>query len=260
MQTSLDGRIAVVTGGASGIGEACARALADAGARVAVVDRDLEAARRVAAACNGSAHALDVRDEAAIDAVAEAIERDLGPTAICVTSAGLIQRPLPPHELTVADIDDILAVDLRGVLLTCRAFGTRMARRGGGVICNIASIAGMRAMPLHAYSPAKAAVINLTECLAAEWGASGVRVNVVSPGHTLTPGLQVQIARGERDVSTIERNMALRRLVGMDEVANAVHFLCSDAAAAITGANLPVDCGWLVATPWNTYGGTRPAY
>jgi NAD(P)-dependent dehydrogenase (short-subunit alcohol dehydrogenase family) len=86
-----------------------------------------------------------------------------------------------------------------------------------------------------------------------------VRVNAVSPGYTLTPALQAQADRGERDISKLAANAALQRLVGMDEVARAVAFLASDASSAVTGVNLPVDCGWLVATTWHTYGGLREA-
>jgi len=112
-------------------------------------------------------------------------------------------------------------------------------------------------MPLHAYAPAKAAVIAMTECLAAEWGPAQVRVNAVSPGYTRTPALQNAIDKGERDVSALAGNSALGRLVEPTEIARAVTFLASPDAAAITGVNLPVDCGWLVAGSWHTYGGLR---
>jgi NAD(P)-dependent dehydrogenase (short-subunit alcohol dehydrogenase family) len=95
--------------------------------------------------------------------------------------------------------------------------------------------------------------------LAAEWGPSGIRVNAVSPGYTLTPALKNAIDRGERDVSTLAANAALRRLVDPAEIGRVVAFLASDAASAMTGANVPVDCGWLVATSWNSYGGLREA-
>jgi NAD(P)-dependent dehydrogenase (short-subunit alcohol dehydrogenase family) len=132
-----------------------------------------------------------------------------------------------------------------------------MAERRRGSIVNIASIAGMRSMPLHAYAPAKAAVIAMTECLAAEWGPMQVRVNAVSPGYTRTPPLQAAIERGERDVSALVNNAALGRLVEPDEVARVVAFLVGPEASAITGVNLPVDCGWLLAPPWHAYGGLR---
>ena len=262
MTASLQGRIAVVTGGASGIGAACAVRLAQRGARVAVVDIDEAGAGRVAGALRGDGHAamaLDVRDAAAVEALAARVERDAGPADILVTSAGVIQVPLPPEELSLDDWDIVVAVDQRGVYLSCLAFGRRMAARGRGAIVNIASIAGMRSMPLHSYAPAKAAVISMTECLAAEWGRSQVRVNAVAPGYTRTPALQAAIDSGRRDPSALEQNSALGRMVEPDEIADAVAFLASDDARAITGITLPVDAGWLVATSWHSYGGLRPA-
>lgn len=262
MTRSLEGQIAVVTGGASGIGEACVRRLAEAGARLAVVDIDAGRARDVARAMDkgagqARAYGLDVRDAKAVEAIAEAIEADLGAVDILVTSAGVLQMPQPPEELSLADWDNVVAVDQRGVYLSCLAFGRLMARRGRGSIVNIASIAGMRSMPLHAYAPAKAAVISMTECLAAEWGRSAVRVNAVAPGYTLTPALQAAIDDGRRDPTSLAENSALGRLVTPDEIADAVAFLCSDDARAITGVTLPVDAGWLVAPSWQTYGGLR---
>ena len=262
MTGSLQDRIAVVTGGASGIGAACAVRLAERGARVAVVDIDEVRAQEVTRRLDGGGHvamALDVRDAGAVEALAERIERDLGPADILVTSAGVIQVPLPPEEMPLDDWDNVVAVDQRGVYLCCHAFGRRMAARGRGAIVNIASIAGMRSMPLHSYAPAKAAVISMTECLAAEWGRSQVRVNAVAPGYTRTPALQAAIDSGRRDPSALEQNSALGRMVEPDEIADAVAFLASDDARAITGVTLPVDAGWLVATPWNSYGGLRPA-
>lgn len=262
MSGSLPGRVAVVTGGASGIGAACAVRLAERGARVAVVDIDEDRARQVSKDLAGQQHAafaMDVRDAAAVEAVAARIEGAMGPAEVLVTSAGVIQVPLPPEELSLADWDNVVAVDQRGVYLSCLAFGQRMAARGVGVIVNVASIAGMRSMPLHSYAPAKAAVISMTECLAAEWGRSRVRVNAVAPGYTRTPALQAAIDSGKRDVTALEANSALGRMVEPDEIADAVAFLASDDAKAITGVTLPVDAGWLVATPWHTYGGLRPA-
>ena len=134
-----------------------------------------------------------------------------------------------------------------------------MARRGGGSIVNIASIAGSRSGPLHAYGPAKAAVISLTECLAAEWGRSGVRVNAVSPGFTLTPAVMKSFELGVLDKNAIEQSTALGRLINVEEIAAAVGFLASPSGSAITGVNLPVDAGFLVATSWQAYGGIRLA-
>jgi NAD(P)-dependent dehydrogenase (short-subunit alcohol dehydrogenase family) len=249
------GRTAIVTGGASGIGAACCRLFAARGARVAVADRDTARAEAVAAEIGGTAFTLDVATMAANEAAAAAAEAQLGPVDILVTSAGVIQRPLRAEELREEDVEQVVRIDQLGTWNSAVAFGRRMALRGRGAIITIASIAGIRSMPLHAYSPAKAAVIEMTRCLAAEWGRSGVRVNAVSPGYTRTPALQAAIDRGERDVSLLEETSALGRMVTPEDIAEAVCFLASDAAASITGVNLPVDAGWLVAGSWSSYGG-----
>jgi NAD(P)-dependent dehydrogenase (short-subunit alcohol dehydrogenase family) len=251
--------IAVVTGGASGIGEACCRHLAQAGATVVVLDRAIDKAAAVAQAIGGRAYESDVGSEQSLRACAERIESEAGPVDILVNSAGILQFPARPGDIAMEVWDDIVRVDQRGTYLACAVFGENMVRRRRGSIVNIASIAGMRSMPLHAYAPAKAAVIAITQCLATEWGPAQVRVNAVSPGFTLTPALQAAIDRGERDVTKIVANAALGRMVVPDDIAKAVTFLASPEAAAITGVNLPVDCGWLVTTSWNTYGGLRPA-
>lgn len=248
--------VAVVTGGASGIGAACCRELAARGARVAVLDRD-ERAHAIAREVQGQGWIADVADEPAMQRCAEAIEKALGPVEVLVNSAGVIQVPVPPQRLSMENWDEVVRVDQRGTYVASVVFGVRMAARRRGAIVNIASIAGMRSMPLHSYAPAKAAVISMTECLAAEWGPAGVRVNAVSPGYTRTPALQDAIDKGQRDVSRLESNAAMGRMVEPDDIARAVAFLSSDDAAAITGVNLPVDCGWLVAGSWHTYGGLR---
>lgn len=257
MSESL-GAIALVTGGASGIGAACARELAARGAKIVLMDRD-ERVHAIAKALGGSAWIADVADEDAMQRCAQEIEQQIGPVDILVNSAGIIQVPLPPEKLTMKTWDEVVRVDQRGTYVACVAFGLRMAARRRGSIVNIASIAGMRSMPMHAYTPAKAAVISMTQCLAAEWGPSQVRVNAVSPGYTRTPALQGAIDKGERDIRALTGNSALGRMVEPDEIAKAVAFLAGPDAAAITGANLPVDCGWLVTPSWHTYGGLRQA-
>ncbi|MGD0722415.1 MAG: SDR family oxidoreductase [Roseiarcus sp.] len=249
--------LSVVTGGASGIGAACCRELRAQGAEVVVLDRDFARAGAVAEEIGGRAWRGDVADETALDACAAAIEAELGPVETLVNSAGVIQKPVRPTELAMSLYDDIVRVDQRGTYVACVAFGRRMLTRRRGSIVNIASVAGMRSMPLHAYAPAKAAVISMTQCLAAEWGPAQVRVNCVSPGYTRTPALQAAIDRGERDPSALAANAALGRLVEPSEIARVVAFLASPAASAMTGANVAVDCGWLVAPSWRTYGGLR---
>ncbi len=253
----FDGKLAVVTGGASGIGAACARFLAGRGARVVIADRNLPAAESLASQLGGTALGLDIGDDEAVETAAASIETELGPVSVLVNSAGVLQRTLPPDQLAIKEWDFVVRIDLRGTYLCCAAFGKRMAERGQGAIVNIASVAGMRSGPLHAYGPAKAGVISLGECLAAEWGHRGVRVNTVSPGFTQTPALDKGISTGTLDAATMARSSALGRLVRAEEIAAAVGYLASDLASGITGVNLPVDVGYLVATPWASYGGLR---
>lgn len=249
--------IAVVTGGASGIGAACVQVLAARGARVAVLDVNMGMAEALAREVGGLAVRADVGDETSLRDAAARVAAELGEASILVNSAGVLQVPVRPSELSMDTYDRVVHIDQRGTYLACAVFGQPMVARRHGAIVNIASVAGMRSMPLHAYAPAKAAVISITQCLAAEWGPAGVRVNAVSPGFTRTPALQAAIDRGERDPANLIATSAMGRLVSTDEVARAVAFLCSDDASAITGATLPVDCGWLVAPSWATYGGLR---
>jgi len=255
----LAGKAAVVTGGASGIGECCARLLAERGATVVVADIDLDRAQQVALSVDGHAVRIDIVDEEGVSTQIAAAEDVVGPFDIAVLSAGIAQFPSRTENYSMSDWDRIIDVDLRGAYVSATAVGNRMAGRGGGSIVLIGSIAGIRSVPLHAYGPAKAAVIAMTANLATEWGRSGVRVNCVSPGYTLTPLLQGMIDRGERDPGVMENDSALGRLVHGDDVARAVAFLSSSDAGAITGINLPVDAGWLTATSWHTYGGVPVA-
>jgi NAD(P)-dependent dehydrogenase (short-subunit alcohol dehydrogenase family) len=259
MSISLDlkGKTAFVTGGASGIGLACARELARAGAHVILGDRNTNLAKQEAGGLGATVMEIDVGDEDSVNAAANAAATHFGPVDILVNSAGVLQRTLPPERLSLKEWDHVARIDIRGTYLCCAAFGSGMASRGAGAIVNIASVAGMRSGPLHSYGPAKAAVISLTEGLAAEWGPRSVRVNCVSPGFTLTPALHKGFDTETLTEANLVQSSALGRLVRSEEIAHAVTFLCSDWAGAITGVNLPVDAGYLVATSWGAYGGLR---
>jgi NAD(P)-dependent dehydrogenase (short-subunit alcohol dehydrogenase family) len=249
--------VAVVTGGSSGIGEACAREAAARGATVAILDIN-PAGHAVADEIGGRFRHCDVGDEAALEICAAAIEQAMGPVDYLVNSAGILQKSaMRPRDFPISAWDDIVRVDQRGTYLACRFFGERMVARGRGAIVNIASVAGMMSTPLHSYTPAKAAVIAMTGTLAAEWGRAQVRVNAVSPGVTRTPALDAALKRGDRSIATLEKVAPLGRLVEAGEIATAVAFLLSAEAAAVTGVNLPVDCGWLVSDGWHFYGGLR---
>lgn len=252
-----DKRVALVTGGGSGIGAACAAKLAQQGYHVIVADLDETRAQRVANACGGEAEQFDVASETATEAFCDNLLARHGHLDALVSCAGVMQKPLSPSSLPMEDFDHVMAVDFRGVYLTCRAFGTRMAQHGSGAIVTISSCAAFRSTPLHAYGPAKAAVVALTQTLAAEWGRSGVRVNGVAPAYTLTEELQRRADSGERDLSRFGRELILGRPITPAEIAGPVAFLLSDAASAITGITLPVDGGLLAAGVWNDYGGLR---
>lgn len=250
-------RIVVVTGGASGIGRACCRVLADKGWKVVVLDIDGAGAKRVADDIQGIGATLDVGDEKAVNAIADSIERDVGQVYGLVNCAGILASPVPPEQLPIAEWDRVVRVNQRGTYVASLAFGMKMKKRGEGAIVNIASINAFRSMPFHGYAPTKAAIVSITMNLATEWGPSGVRVNAVSPGFTRSPALQAKIDSGERDVATIEKATALRRLMEPEDSAYAVAFLLSDEASGITGINLPVEGGWLVMPSWQSYPGIR---
>ncbi|NBQ68017.1 MAG: SDR family oxidoreductase [Nitrosomonadaceae bacterium] len=256
----FDGRTVVVTGGASGIGLACAELLAERGARVVIIDRQAEGAQTVAERLGGVAYALDIAQVERVDELAARIEVEQGPVDALASVAGIVQaQAVPPQQIAWAQYNQIFEVNLRGTHAVCAAFGSRMARRGRGAIVNIASISAVRSTPLHAYGPMKAAIVSLTENLAGEWGRSGVRVNCLSPGAVLTPAMQASFDQGLRDWATMAQASATGKICLPREVAQAAAFLLSDEAGAITGVNLPVDHGWLVATSWQTFGGLRTA-
>ena len=202
MNLGLEGRMAIVTGGASGIGLACASLLRDAGARVTIADRH-ESIVEIGGTHGFGSVSLDVTDELAVEKSAEdLLGENCGPVVL-VTCAGVLQRTLSPDELSWREWDLVQNVHVRGTYACCKAFGTRMVKSGaGGSIITISSVAGMRSAPLHSYGPAKAAVIAMTKSLAAEWGRDGVRVNSVAPGFTQTPAL-------DRSFETIAESKAM---------------------------------------------------
>ena len=246
-------RVSVVTGGASGIGAACVRELAANGDLVIAVDRDLAKAQAVAAEIGGRAYAADVGDEQGVETCAAAIERECGPVDVLVNSAGIIQVPVRPHDLPMSAWDDVVRVDQRGTYVACLAFARGMIGRKRGSIVNIASIAGMRSMPLHAYAPAKAAVIAITECLAAEWGPSGVRVNAVCPGWVKTEMDVADQAGGGYNDADIEGVNPMGRFAKPEDIAQAILFLAEpERSGFVNGHTLVVDGGWTSDGSWQS--------
>lgn len=248
--------LVIVTGGRSGIGAAAVAELARRGLRPVVFDISAEPAADAAPWIVWS-DAVDVSDEAAVEAAVAAVEARHGPVAGLVNAAGILGRMHSPERLRMSDWDREMAVDLRGTFVMCRAVGSRMARRGSGAIVNVASVVGVSSAPVHGYAPAKAAVISLTQTLAAEWGPAGVRVNAVSPGFTATPALVAGLEHGVLKADDLTRGAAMQRLVEPNEVARVIAFLLGPDASAVTGANIPVDAGFLAGITWQAYGGLR---
>ena len=241
----LDARVALVTGGAGGIGRATCQALAQAGAHVAVTDIDLAAAEAVAAEVGGEAHRLDVADEAAALAVIDEVAGRHGRLDILVNNAGLGAR-MPTVDLPTERWRQVMAINLDGSFFCARAAGRHMLAAGQGAVVNLASIMGLVGgahYPNLAYHSAKGALVNFTRALACEWAPSGVRVNAVAPTFARTRLTEALLADAEM-ARTLMRETPLGRFVEPEEVAAAILFLASDAARMITGVTLPVDGGW----------------
>lgn len=254
------GKTVVVTGAGSGIGAACAHLLSVRGAQVVVADRDAAAAAGVAKECGGIAMPVDVADAAAVADMAAHVQAQLGSVHGLVTCAGV----MPGHIDRVENLDlpewrRYFDVNVHGTYACVAAFGPAMARAGCGSIVCIASVCGLRSTPLHAYGASKAAVVQTVRNLAGEWGRSGVRVNSISPGYVLTEGLRRSLENGHRDADRLRDSAALGRVAEPHELAQAVAFLLSDEASAVTGIDLPVDAGWLTAATWTFYGGLPPS-
>jgi 2-hydroxycyclohexanecarboxyl-CoA dehydrogenase len=243
-------RIALVTGGARGIGQAIVRALAADGHRVAIGDLlDAEAAS-VAAAVGGLALHLDVTDPASVDDAVGRVERELGPVEVLVNNAGW-DRFLPFLETDEAFWDRVIEINYKGCLRTCHRTVPRMIERGYGRVVNIGSDAARVGSSLEAvYSGAKGAVIAFTKTLAREVARHGITANAVCPGPTETPMLEQMLGTGEQTARTIDalrRAVPMRRLAVPDDIAVAVAFLASDRAAFITGQTLSVSGGLTMA-------------
>lgn len=255
MQLGLEGRLALVAGGASGIGRACVASLQTAGARVAVLDRDAEKLAALPVQDGQTPILCDICDEQAVKHAVATLEAEHGPISVLVVAAGLLDPPRRPERLTQAAWERVFSVNLDGVRNLCMHTGTRMARRGRGSIVTIASIAGLEAGPLLIYGPAKAAMLSLTRALAGSWGRAGVRVNAVAPGYVHTPALDPALSLGFVEAQRLAQASALGRLATAEEVAQAVTFLASEAASALTGVVLPVDGGAMLSAGWAPHGG-----
>ena len=255
MQQGSMSPVAVVTGGAGGIGAATVRHLAKSGWRVAVLDRDEAMAAALATEVGGLAVAVDISSRAQMSAAAARVAESLGPCTGLVAGAAHLENPHAPENQDPDEWDRIVATNLTGTFLTLQLFGQHMLDVGRGSIVTLGSITALNSSPLVAYGPTKAAIVAMTRDFAVAWGRKGIRVNCVCPGPTRTPAVEASYARGERDPEVMRRQSALGRLVKPEEVADVVGWLLSPQSSAVTGATIPVDAGVLASQLWNLYGG-----
>ncbi|WP_208510677.1 glucose 1-dehydrogenase [Variovorax paradoxus] len=244
----LQGRVVLITGGASGLGQASARSFAAAGARVAVADLRRDAALDEAAHL-GSDHlglAGDVADEGDVRRMVDAAVARWGRLDVLVNCAGIPDTFQPTVEQDVAAFRRLVDIHLCGTYMMCKAVAPHMLAQGRGAIVNLNSIAGVLGLARrNAYSAAKAGIGMMTRTLGCEWAAQGVRVNAVAPGYMLTPFSQRLIDEGKLDAQRVRRRTPAGRFGTAQHIADAVLFLASDRAEFITGVTLPVDGGYM---------------
>lgn len=254
---SLNGKMALVTGGGSGIGRAISALFSRQGARVAVIDQHEAGARETAdtiAAAGGTAAAFrcDVADAAEVAAAFDAAEKALGPINILVNNAG-IAHVGTAESTSEADFDRLCRVNIKGAFLCSQAAVTRMVPRGGGVILNMSSIAALLGVAERfAYSTTKGAILAMTYSIAIDYMKKGIRCNCICPARIHTPFVDGFVARSYpgREAEMLEKlhqYQPIGRMGKPEEVATLALYLCSDESSFVTGAAYPIDGGVLVA-------------
>lgn len=248
MLRGLDGKVAIVTGGGSGMGAATSRRLVEEGAQVAVVDLDEGAAKDVAASLDGDAIAVgaDVSTEQGVDTYVRSTVDAFGRIDLFHNNAGYGGRLVPLWEMSVEEFDKTMAVNTRGVFLGLRAVLRQMAAQGdGGAIVNTASVSGLRAVPGQGgYVPSKHACVGLTKVAALDAGPLNVRINAVCPGLVQTPMLQGLVDEiGPEILDMMLTQVPAGRKAEAHEVSNLVAWLLSEEASYVNGSILTIDGG-----------------
>jgi NAD(P)-dependent dehydrogenase (short-subunit alcohol dehydrogenase family) len=245
----LGGKFAAITGGADGIGRASARLLAELGASVAILDRDVDRADTLAAELSATGAAaialpVDVGDEAQLEATFAELGQRFGRLDVLVNNAGMAVRA-SADSISLADWNRVVAVNLTGMFLAARLAARLMAPSGGAIV-NTASIMGLSGgiYPNVAYQTTKGGVVNMTRALALEWVKDNIRVNAVAPTFVNT-GFIAPITGDPGKLGAVLDATPMHRLAEPEEVADAIVFLASSAASMITGVTLPVDGGFL---------------
>jgi len=242
----LDGKTAIVTGGASGFGAGIAEKFAAEGARVLVADLNLSGAQEIASRIGGLAFEANVADRSSVVALAAFAETEFGRVPdILVNNAGVTHLPTPLEDISEDDFDKVLAVNVKSVYLTAKAFVPGMKARGSGAICNIASTAGVSPRPrLSWYNASKGWMITATKAMAVELAPSGIRVNAVNPVAGETPLLKSFMGEDTPEVrAKFLSTIPIGRFSQPSDIANAACYLCSDEASMVTGVAMEVDGG-----------------
>ena len=243
----LDGKTAIITGGASGFGEGITRKFVVEGARVIIADINLKAAEILAEDIGhgAMAHQVDVADGDSVQALAEAATHAFGDTDIIVNNAGITHLPQALEDVSEADFDRVFAVNCKSVYLMARAFVPAMKARGAGVILNMASTAGVSPRPkLNWYNASKGWMITATRTMAVELAEAGIRVNALNPVAGETPLLASFMGEDSPEMrAKFLSTIPIGRFSTPQDMGNVAAFLCSDEASMITGVCLEVDGG-----------------
>jgi len=253
MNISFENQVALVTGAASGIGLATAKAFAQSGASVALADWNEKAVRSAAEELAGQGHKTlaircDVADDAQVEAMVDQTVAAFGRLDAAYNNAGVQNELAETADQTREDFDRVVGINLRGVW-SCMKFELRqMRKQGSGTIVNCSSLGGLVGSPERGiYHAAKHGVLGFTKSAALEYAARGIRINAICPGLIQTPMSDQMVAAGQGEaLKEMEKSIPMGRVGRPEEIANAVLWLCSDAASYVTGQSISVDGGFIM--------------